>query len=416
MESATIIPVNSERKVIKEDVPVLLKGWDEMNNTGASYTPLEGGHLPNKRPLEEHLKYGYISLDKPANPSTHEVVSWIKRILRVEKTSSTGTLDPAVTGECVILLNRGSRLTKAQQEAGKQYVCLCRLGDPTTKDPDFVMPTEQDVIRVLQELTGPLLQRPPEKSAVKRVLRVRKITNNTLLEYKPETRQILFTSDCQAGTYMRTLCEHIGIMLRTTGTMEELRRSRSGHVSEMSAVTMHDLLDAQYHYDHTGSELLLREAIHPLEDLLVHHKRIIVKDSCINALCYGAPLHYQGILRYDAEIVEGDVIVLVSTKGEAIALATAGLSSFSLQNATFGIAARIKRVIMDKDTYKQRWGKGPRALQKKKLKEDGMLDKYGRPNDRTPPEWFRKVILMKGEEENRKEEGEGMPYKIQRTE
>ena len=46
-----------------------------------------------------HIRTGFINLDKPANPSSHEVVAWIKRILRVEKTGHSGTLDPKVTGK-----------------------------------------------------------------------------------------------------------------------------------------------------------------------------------------------------------------------------------------------------------------------------------------------------------------------------
>jgi H/ACA ribonucleoprotein complex subunit 4 len=47
---------------------------------------------------------GVINLDKPANPSSHEVVAWIKRILRVEKTGHSGTLDPKVTG-CTVTIS-----------------------------------------------------------------------------------------------------------------------------------------------------------------------------------------------------------------------------------------------------------------------------------------------------------------------
>lgn len=46
--------------------------------------------------LQEYVRYGVINLDKPSNPSSHEVVAWIKRILRVEKTGHSGTLDPKV--------------------------------------------------------------------------------------------------------------------------------------------------------------------------------------------------------------------------------------------------------------------------------------------------------------------------------
>lgn len=80
-----------------------------------------------KRPLEEHLKYGVINLDKPANPSSHEVVAWIKKILKVEKTGHSGTLDPKVTGCLIVCLNRATRLVKAQQQAGKEYVGIVKL-------------------------------------------------------------------------------------------------------------------------------------------------------------------------------------------------------------------------------------------------------------------------------------------------
>jgi H/ACA ribonucleoprotein complex subunit 4 len=69
------------------------------------------------------LKYGVINLDKPSNPSSHEIVAWVKKILRVfiillinskvEKTGHSGTLDPKVTGCLIVCLNRATRLVKA---------------------------------------------------------------------------------------------------------------------------------------------------------------------------------------------------------------------------------------------------------------------------------------------------------------
>ena len=57
---------------------------------------------------------------------------------------------------------------------------------------------------------------------------------------------------------------------------------------------MHDVLDAQYLYDNTKDESYLRRCIKPLECLLVNHKRVVVKDSAINAICYGARLTLPG--------------------------------------------------------------------------------------------------------------------------
>lgn len=55
---------------------------------------------------------------------------------------------------------------------------------------------------------------------------------------------------CQAGTYIRTLCVHLGLLLGTGGHMQELRRVRSGNLTENDGmVTMHDVLDAQWYYE-----------------------------------------------------------------------------------------------------------------------------------------------------------------------
>lgn len=93
--------------------PLLLKNFSELNIKTGHYTPIPSGHNPIKRPITEYLKYGIINLDKPSNPSSHEVVAWIKRILKVEKTGHSGTLDPKVTGCLIICLNRATRLAKS---------------------------------------------------------------------------------------------------------------------------------------------------------------------------------------------------------------------------------------------------------------------------------------------------------------
>lgn len=62
--------------------PLLLKNYAALNVRTGHYTPIPAGSPPTKRALREHLSYGAINLDKPANPSSHEVVAWVRRILR----------------------------------------------------------------------------------------------------------------------------------------------------------------------------------------------------------------------------------------------------------------------------------------------------------------------------------------------
>ena len=91
------------------------------------YTPIPHGASPLKRDLTNYIKSGFICLDKPSNPSSHEVVAWIKRILRVDKTGHSGTLDPKVTGCLVVCIDRATRLVKSQQSAGKEYMVIYRF-------------------------------------------------------------------------------------------------------------------------------------------------------------------------------------------------------------------------------------------------------------------------------------------------
>jgi len=61
-----------------------------------------------------------------------------------------------------------------------------------------------------------------------------------------------------------------------------------------------------------------------------------------------------------------------------------------MATCSHGVVAKVKRCIMERDLYPRRWGLGPVASEKKKLKTDGKLDKFGRPNEATPATWTQK--------------------------
>lgn len=325
-------------KLDTSDWPLLLRNYTNLLIRTGHFTPIPVGCPPYKRDLTSYINYGVINLDKPANPSSHEVVAWIKRILRYgssagdypedmltaidekrcEKTGHSGTLDPKVTGCLIVCLDRATRLVKSQQGmnfhmslflifdwhglrnlmlrsilgAGKEYVCVIRLHE---KLPDG----EIQFVRALESLTGTLFQRPPLISAVKRQLRLRTIYASKLYEFDNDRRLAVFWVSCEAGTYIRTLCVHLGLLLGVGAHMQELRRVRSGAMNEEEGmVTLHDVLDAQWIWENTRDESYLRTVIQPLESLLTSHKRIVVKDSSVNAICYGAKLMIPGLLRY----------------------------------------------------------------------------------------------------------------------
>jgi H/ACA ribonucleoprotein complex subunit 4 len=153
------------------------------------------------------------------------------------------------------------------------------------------------------------------------------------------------------------------------------------------------------------SESYLRRVVRPLESLLTNYKRIVVKDSAVNAVCYGAKLMIPGLLRYEADIEVNEEVVLMTTKGEAIATGIAQMSTADLASCDHGVVAKVKRCIMNRDLYPRRWGLGPKAQEKKKMIKSGSLDKYGKKIDGvTPQTWSKSYVDYKedGEEEETK--------------
>ena len=384
MSTESLQPVDETQIPDTSNWPLLLKNFSHLQCRTGLFTPLPCGHSPLKRPIKELLKYGVINLDKPSNPSSHEIVSWVKSILKVEKTGHSGTLDPKVTGCLIICIERATRIAKSQQNAGKEYVAVLKLFDTV----EYAA-----LEKACKFLTGKVYQCPPAISAVKKQLRVRHIYSNELIEYDAEQNLAIMRVACEAGTYIRTLCEHLGLLLGVGGEMAELRRTRSGNIREENGlVTMHDVLDAKHELDTRGDESYMRRVVRPLEWMLTEYKRIIVKDSSVDAICHGAKVLVPGVMRFSADIEVDEMVVIVSTKGEAIALGIAQMTSEVLSTTDHGIAAKIKRVIMDRGTYTKCWGQGPVALEKKRLIEAGKLSANGKPNEKTPPNWLRNYL------------------------
>jgi len=191
---------------------------------------------------------------------------------------------------------------------------------------------------------------------------------------------------------------HLGLLLGTGGHMQELRRIRSGNVTEKDGLaTMHDVLDAQWALENENDERYLRRVLIPLEVSLQKFKRVMIKDSAVNAICYGAKLMIPGLLRFEDDIEVNDILVIITTKGEAVCLGISQMTAFELSFSKKGVVAKIKRVIMDRDLYPRRWGLSPRSVLKKSLMTEGKLSKYGKPNENTPSEYLAEYVPMAGD-------------------
>ena len=220
---------------------------------------------------------GIVVIDKPRGPSSHQVAAWVGEILGVP-VGHAGTLDPMVSGVLVVMLGRAVRLARLLLRHEKEYVCLLRLhGDVT----------EASVREVAAEFVGRIYQRPPRRSAVKRQLRIRRIHALDVLEV--DGRLVLIRVACEAGTYIRSLCHHLGLALGCGGHMVELRRTRSGAFGEDEAVTLSALKDAAVRAAE-GDRAGLEAMVLPVEVAVPDLKVITIGDRAVDAVSRGAAL------------------------------------------------------------------------------------------------------------------------------
>lgn len=307
----------------------------------------EYGFYPEERPIDVLLEYGMVPLDKPAGQTSHQVTSWVKRILGVEKAGHSGTLDPAVTGLLPIATGEATKVLQALLLGPKEYYALMRLHDPV---PDGQLES------VMEEFTGPIYQRPPQRSSVKRVRRIREVYEMEVVER--DGRLVLLRVLCQAGTYVRKLIYDMGEVLGVGATMVELRRTRVCGMEERDGLTrLHELAYAAGIWREDGDESMLRRLVLPIETALMHMKPVVAKDSAIDALCHGAYLAVPGVARMNPDVEKGNIVAIFTNKGEIVALAEALMSSEEMENADRGLAFKMKRVVMKPGTYPSIWRK-----------------------------------------------------------
>lgn len=230
-------------------------------------------------------------------------------------------------------------------KAGKEYVCLMRLHGDVSRE---------ELEKVIREFTGPIYQRPPLRSAVKRTVRVRRVYYIKILEILG--RDVLMKVGVEAGTYIRKLCHDIGEVLGCGAHMQELRRTRVGPFKEDDTlVTLYDVVDAYKLWIEEGEDKYLKKVILPIEAGVAHLPKVIIRDTAVDAICHGASLAVAGILRVETGIKVGDLVAIFTQKGELVALGRALMRSEEMVSSKRGLAVKTERVIMKPGTYPPFW-------------------------------------------------------------
>jgi tRNA pseudouridine55 synthase len=243
---------------------------------------------------------GLLLIDKPAGPTSHDVVDAVRRALRLGRAGHAGTLDPAATGLLLVLADRATRVAEYLEGFDKAYRVTVRLGVRTPTDDLASPPAETREVppldaaaleAALARFRGPILQRPPDYSALKvggrRLYDLaregrpaepapRPVTVHALelLAWRPPDLELGVAAS--AGTYVRALARDLGEALGCGGAVASLRRTAVGRFRVEDAVPL-DALRA----GPPGAKIL------PLDQALAHLPRVELRPEAAEKVRHG---------------------------------------------------------------------------------------------------------------------------------
>ena len=302
------------------------------------------GTMPDERSVEQRLAGGFILLDKPAGPTSHQVAAWARDLFELERLGHGGTLDPFATGVLPLMAGKAMKVTKKILNHKKSYICVFRFAQEVS---------DEDLQEAMVRLTGRVYNVPPEVSAVKVQVRTRKIFAFEQLDRSGN--DMIARVHCEAGTYIRTMARDLGLLLNMKVQLKELRRDMSGVFTLDDCVTLQELADAVWLWKECDRPEALIRIIHPIEKLLLDLPSATVKDSAAAALAHGAPLLRPGLVNIAAGVASGKEIYVQTLKNEAVGVVTLTADTDVIASMTEGEVARPSMVLMDGDVYPRRW-------------------------------------------------------------
>jgi predicted rRNA pseudouridine synthase len=255
--------------------------------------------------LSNKINNSFIFVDKPPNMLSHEMTSWVGRIIGSSKAGHIGTLDPKVTGVMIVGLGKATKLIRFFSGIRKEYVAVIDWG----KEADGQFVNDR-----FSRFKGRIKQIPPEQSAVARRERERNVYSLELIEH--DGRFSVFRTLVDPGTYIRTLCTDMG------GKMADLRRVSAGPITEKDCRTMQEIVDAS-NLNKRGYPKQLDKMLVSADEMIDIFKirKVWIGKSAAISVSNGSQLAYSGIEK--GEFSKGEYVAMYCGKllvgvGEAI--------------------------------------------------------------------------------------------------
>lgn len=229
---------------------------------------------------------GVVFLYKPSGLTSSQALEKVKQKLGMKKGGYHGTLDSNVEGVLIIAVGKATPVLQFISRQDKEYVGKMKFHKPVSKE---------EIKQAFDKFTGEIIQKPPVKSAVKRIPRKRKIYSFEFLGFDKEKQIAEFKVKCEAGTYIRKLCHDVGAFLGVGGQMIELCRTASGDVRLEDCIKLEDLKESD---------------IKPKEVLLKNYKKVTVKKDKIQHIMQGKTIYATFFEEFDKTIKTNEIFAV----------------------------------------------------------------------------------------------------------
>ncbi len=296
------------------------------------------------------LQYdGILLCDKPYGISSHDLINSLRNVIGQKRIGHIGTLDPRATGLMIVCLGRATKIAQFLVDIDKTYDAEIHLGvRSTTYDSEGIIEnsetseipqlSDSDIIKILSEFKGKIVQKVPAFSAVKiggqrlyKLARMGKnietpereveIKNIELTKYVSPV--ITFTVTCSKGTYIRTLANDIGERIGCGAYLSRLNRTKVGNFQLSEALNINEI----NHYRQAGA---LRRYIKPIESILPFPS-IKVSEDFSPAILTGRPVRSRDIVDISGQFAVEDFISLMDCSGRIMAVGKAEANSSEIQ-------------------------------------------------------------------------------------
>jgi len=264
----------------------------DHSSRDAPVSPVIHPHAPVARASKDS-RAGLLAIDKPAGPTSHDVVERVARRLRLARAGHVGTLDPGATGLLLVATGAATRCVPVWQGGDKTYEAVIEWGVVTaSQDLDGEVlerraerPAEADVREAARAFAGDIDQVPPMVSAVRvggerlhalarrgveieRAPRRVTIRRWEWLDFERDRARVRIT--CTSGTYVRTLAHDLGQRLGCGAALASLRRLRSEPFDVARAIPLAELDQLAPDVVWARAGLTLEQALEHLPALVVH--------------------------------------------------------------------------------------------------------------------------------------------------